>query len=269
MSIYVEIDIRGSLDELWHKTQAPEQHGRWDLRFTEIEYLPRPDEAQPQRFLYATRLGFGLEIRGEGETVGNREGRRGERTSALRFWSDDGKSLIREGSGYWQYVPSRGGVRFLTRYDYRTRFGAPGRTFDRLVFRPLIGWATAWSFDRLRLWIEQGIDPAVSLRRSLVHAAARVGLAALWLNRGLAATPGRPGVLGPLEVLFGLTLLVAWRSRALFVGSVVLLALDAPAVARQPVTPGLGVLALSVLGSVSGSQLPSAGRCRRTPEAAA
>ena len=25
-----------------------------------------------------------------------------------------------------------------------------------------MGWATAWSFDRLRLWLEEGIDPATS-----------------------------------------------------------------------------------------------------------
>ncbi len=45
------------------------------------------------------------------------------RRSALRFWSHDPRSLILEGSGYWRYVPSVDGVRFLTSYDYRTRFG--------------------------------------------------------------------------------------------------------------------------------------------------
>ena len=93
--IYVEIRIRCGMDDLWRLTQTPELHRRWDLRFTDIEYLPRPDEAQPQRFLYATRIGFGLAIRGEGETVGSRE-KDGARTSALKFSSDDPKSLIRE-----------------------------------------------------------------------------------------------------------------------------------------------------------------------------
>ena len=79
-------------------------------------------------------------------------------------------SLIREGSGYWRYVPTGDGIRFLTWYDYRTRFGPFGRVIDRLIFRPLMGWATAWSFDRLRLWIERGIDPALSMQRSLAHA---------------------------------------------------------------------------------------------------
>ena len=74
---------------------------------------------------------------------------------------------------------------FLTWYDYETRFGWAGRAVDRLLFRPLIGWATAWSFDRLRLWIERGIDPASSLRLSLIHALSCFGLAFIWLYHGL------------------------------------------------------------------------------------
>ncbi len=149
--------------------------------FTDIEYLPRPDETEPQRFLYATRIGFGQAIQGQGETIGQRDGANGERTSALKFWSDDPKSLIREGAGYWRYVPTQDGLRFLTSYDYRVRFGALGRFFDALVFRPLIGWATAWSFDRLRLWIENGIHPVSSLQRSLIHLVARISLSFVWL----------------------------------------------------------------------------------------
>ena len=41
--IYVEIAIRAPLDELWRRTQSPDLHQRWDLRFTRIDYLPRPD----------------------------------------------------------------------------------------------------------------------------------------------------------------------------------------------------------------------------------
>lgn len=163
LTIYVETLIRSDLERLWQVTQTPELHTRWDVRFTDIRYLPRPDLAQPQRFEYETRIGFGIRIRGEGESVATREAASGVRTSSLRFWSDDPKSLIRVGSGYWQYVPVPGGVRFLTRYQYETRFGRVGRAFNSAVFKPLIGWATAWSFDRLRLWLEDGVDPAVSL----------------------------------------------------------------------------------------------------------
>jgi hypothetical protein len=56
-------------------------------------------------------------------------------------------------------VPTEDGVRFLTQYDYEPRFGVAGRAVDGLLFRPLLGWATAWSFDRLRLWLEDGIPP--------------------------------------------------------------------------------------------------------------
>ena len=185
MSIYVEIRIRGDLDELWRRTQDPRLHERWDLRFSEIAYLPRPDQTSPQRFGYATRIGFGLRIRGEGESEGSRAGDDGERVSALRFWSRDPKSLIREGSGYWRYVPTSDGIRFLTWYSYRTRFGWPGRLLDAAIFRPIMGWATAWSFDRLRLWIEKGIDPAVSGQRAVIHAIARLCIAFVFLYHGL------------------------------------------------------------------------------------
>src|SRR5262245_53500008 len=95
--IYVEILIRAPLEALWRLTQSPDLHERWDLRFTRIAYEPRPDSAAPQRFLYQTRIGFGLVVSGEGETVGDRDLSDGTRNSALRFWSADAKSLIREG----------------------------------------------------------------------------------------------------------------------------------------------------------------------------
>jgi hypothetical protein len=94
--------IAAPIDEVWLRTQDPALHEQWDLRFTSIEYLPRPDPSQPQRFLYATRVGAGLRISGEGESVGTHDGPRGERTSALEFWSGDPRSLIRKGSGYWK-----------------------------------------------------------------------------------------------------------------------------------------------------------------------
>jgi hypothetical protein len=163
--IYVETRIHAPLDEVWEKTQLPELHRRWDLRFTSIDYLPRV-EGEPQRFRYATRLGFGVRVEGTGESVGEREGAAGARTSALTFRSDDRKSLIRAGSGFWRYVPTDDGIRFLTRYDYEPRWGIVGRIVDRVAFRPLLGWATAWSFDRLRLWLEEGVPPERSRRRA-------------------------------------------------------------------------------------------------------
>jgi hypothetical protein len=105
--IYVEIPIHANMDELWEKTQNPELHQRWDLRFSQIEYLPRQAD-ELQKFLYRTRVGFGLKIDGQGESVGERDGDGGARTSSLKFWSEDPKSLIKTGSGYWKYVPDSG-----------------------------------------------------------------------------------------------------------------------------------------------------------------
>ena len=45
--IYVEVRVRGSMEDLWRLTQEPALHRRWDLRFSEIRYLPRRDPAQP------------------------------------------------------------------------------------------------------------------------------------------------------------------------------------------------------------------------------
>ena len=179
MGIYVETRIRGAIDDLWERTQSPNLHSQWDLRFSAIHYLPRPNPAHAQRFQYVTRIGFGLRVHGVGETVGERETGNGRRTSALKFWSDDPKSPIAVGSGYWQYLPTGHDVCFLTWYDYQTRFGFAGRIFDRLMFRPLLGWATAWSFDRLRLWIEQDIEPKTALQSSVAHGLARTGMACL------------------------------------------------------------------------------------------
>lgn len=292
--IYVEILIGAPLDEVWRHTQDPALHQRWDLRFTGIDYLPRSDESQPQHFSYATRIGFGLVIRGEGSSLTQRDGREGT-TSALRFWSDDHKSLIRDGSGYWKYVPVEGGIRFLTLYSYATRFGSAGRWFDALVFRPVMGWATAWSFDRLRLWLEQGTDPTDALRRSALYALARVTLAAIWIYQGLVlkllyADSGELDILrssglfvgwerriltmvGLLEISFGLLLLACWhRARLLLLNVLVLVALaigaavSQPSVFTQPFNPPtltLAMVALSFAGLLSYRDLPSARHCLR------
>jgi len=292
--IYVEIDMHCTMDDLWARTQSPELHRQWDMRFTDIEYLSRPDTSQPQRFLYSTRIGFGLRIVGEGETLGSREGD-GSRTSALKFWSLDPKSLIREGSGYWQYIPTDEGVRFLTWYDYSTRFGFIGRFFDAVVFRPIMGWATAWSFDRLRLWIEKQIDPASALRQSVIYAISRVVVAFIWIYHGLVpkllsanpdeAAMSRAAGIGPehlravlqavglAEMVFGLALLAAWRAGSLFVvtsllmiAGLMIVAIKSPAyltAAFNPVTLNVAMIALSAIGLLSGRNLPSAARCQR------
>jgi hypothetical protein len=182
--IYVESRIDAPIDRVWDATQQPDQHQRWDLRFGRISYLPRTD-GEPQRFTYATTVAPGVTIGGTGESLGERDRPDGTRWSGLRFWAADRRSLIDAGAGYWRYVPTGSAVRFLTRYDYRPRWGRVGELIDRWVFRPAFGWATAWSFDRLRLWLEDGIPPERSRDQAVAHAIAVSGLAAVFAYQGL------------------------------------------------------------------------------------
>jgi len=291
--IYVERLIHGDIESVWEQTQRPELHQLWDLRFTKIEYLPRASEAEPQRFKYTTRIGFGLQIDGQGQSTGNLDASTGMRTSALRFWSDDPKSLIEEGSGYWQYIPTQAGVRFLTWYDYRTRFGALGRLLDKLLFRPLLGWATAWSFDRLSLLIEQGLDPRVAMQFSAIHACSRLSIAFVWLWQGLLpklvfnsvderammaashlATSLLP-LVGLVEIAIAVVAITSWRRRSFFLFNIAAMvvalatvAIKAPLYlvgAFNPVTLNLAMIALSAIGYITAAEIPSASRCSRQP----
>ena len=171
--LYVETLIRAEAEDLWRATQDPGQHQRWDLRFTQITYLSPPADDGRQRFRYSVSLLPGLRVAGTGVHAGERLKPDGTRTSVLRFESGQLLSLIRSGTGYWRYVPTPAGIRFLTGYDYRPGWGRLGEVADRL-FRPAMGWATAWSFDRLRIWLEDGIPPERSLRRWALDAALRV-----------------------------------------------------------------------------------------------
>jgi len=226
--IYVETFIQAPIDSVWEYTQNPQLHQQWDLRFSEINYLPKVNEQDRQKFLYRTNIGFGLSIAGEGESYGTKEVN-GVRTSSLVFGTEQRISLIEQGSGFWRYIPKDDGVTFLTLYDYRTRFGWLGKYFDSLVFRPMIGWATAWSFDALRLWLELGIHPRSSIFRCLRYWIVSIVLCFLWVYQGLVpkllfANTGElelisqiglfrgyePFVLaiaGVLEILFGLSFL--------------------------------------------------------------
>src|SRR4029077_19600888 len=99
--------------------------------------------------------------------------------------SEDRRSLIRSGSGYWKYEQVKDEGRFIPGYDYGVCGGVIGRTFDRLVFRPLMGWATAWSFDRLRLWIEADVEPHRAARKTLIPALTAATVALVWMCHGV------------------------------------------------------------------------------------
>ncbi len=290
--LYVEARIQGSMDRVWELTQVPSLHERWDLRFSAITYLPRLTPDEPQRFTYATRIGPGLQIEGTGESVTTRESDGGIRTSSLAFWSRSRLSLIREGSGYWKYVPVAHGLRFFTWYDYQVRWGVAGRLAD-VVFRPLIGWATAWSFDRLRLWAEEDIPPEVVRTCTLIYTLARLTVVFIWLWHGLvpkllfrhhdelqmlreAGVSARVlPLFGGAEVLAGLMGLVFWRWRAYLaltavamVMALIGVALRSPeylTAAFNPVTLNGGMFSLSVIGWWAWQGSAFAGRCRRQP----
>ncbi len=176
--LYVETTVRCAMPELWRLTQDPALHERWDLRFTRITYLPAA-VGEPTRFRYATTVLPGLKVEGVGVTMGERVRPDGTCTSALRFGTDHPLSVITTGSGYWRYVPVADGIRFLTGYDYKPRYASAD-----LLFRPLLGWATAWSFDRLRLWLERGITPRRALRNALFDVLSRIAVVALTASLG-------------------------------------------------------------------------------------
>jgi len=297
MSIYVEVLVRAPMDALWTHTQTPALHELWDLRFSRIEYLPLSRGTDPQRFRYTTRIGCGLEVSGEGETVGHRRLDDGSASSALKFASAEPVSLIREGSGYWKYIPTADGVRFLTWYDYRTRFGALGAVVDRLIFRPLIGWATAWSFDRLRLWLEDRVDPAQAVRQTLVHVVSRLALAAVFAyqgaipklvarhadelamleDAGIPATAGSMALtaLGTCELAIAAALLVAWCRRwpawvslALMPIATAVVGVHSPrflTAAFNPFALNVAVAALAAIDLLVLAGVPSASHCLRRP----
>jgi len=154
--IYVRIVIRAPLQRVWELTQDPAEHARWDLRFSRIT----PEQQLPSggyRFRYERRMPFHT-IHGTGTSIGERRNVDGTATSALRFDTRDRLSPLGAGRGFWRYERTEDGAGtvFTTGYDYAPGWGRP---LDRLVLRRVIGWMTAWSFDRLRIWAEDGIPP--------------------------------------------------------------------------------------------------------------
>ncbi|MGO4372074.1 DoxX-like family protein [Paenibacillus sp. 2TAB19] len=302
--IYVELNIEAPLEELWVHTQQPELHQQWDLRFTEINYLPREQEEAEQHFQYRTRIGFGLQIEGTGITTSKEKaGKDGKETrlSTLSFRSEQAMSLISQGGGYWSYKPEGDGiVKFITLYDYQTRFGLLGKLFDTAVFRPLFGFATAWSFDRLRIWLEHRIPPSVTAGRALVHYTSVITLVSLWFYMGLVPKlfytetsgefdimqhTGMFGgyevpmirVLGVLELFLGLAAAIGHRSAwSSILQAALLLLLTVPICIVypemlqspfNPVTVSLPMLACCFAAYKTRNFLPSAARCIRKPPA--
>lgn len=291
--IFVKTEIDTSMDRIWKYTQDPTLHTQWDSRFSEITYLEK-QENEPQRFLYKTKIGFGLEIAGTGESLGERIDEKGERVSSLKFETDNPISLIRVGRGYWKYKQVGKRIEFLTQYDYESRYGKAGQIIDRFIFRPLLGWATAWSFDTLKIWLEKGYHPRQSMIKALSYWLVCLSLAFIWIYQGLvpkllflhpqevkmtAALFGYSNSqtivqwIGLLEILFGRLWLWPFQKRKLFLVQVVMMISLAATVGISdlehfshpfnPITLNVSIIFLSVIGYINSSNLPRASRCQR------
>ncbi len=159
--IVVEAIIPCAVETLWERSQEPDLHILWDIRFSHIKYLEELDEKGFQLMDYRTKIGFGLEIKGIGRYLQNTP----LKHSTFEFESNDWKSIIKIGRGIWQYKPCTEGTYFRTVYDYDTNYGFFGAMVDRILFRPMMQLATEWSFETLRRWCE-GRESEVEKRRS-------------------------------------------------------------------------------------------------------
>ncbi|WP_155590882.1 DoxX-like family protein [Lysinibacillus cavernae] len=289
--IYVEVEIQAPIDEAWAYTQNPKLHEQWDLRFTSITYIPKKEPEEPQRFTYVTKIMPGLQVSGWGESKGEHHKENGTKTSTLHFGTPQKISPIAEGKGYWQYIPNNEGLTFLTQYDYQTRYGRLGAFMD-LFFRPLMGWATALSFDVLKRWLETGENPAAQYRRFFLTMLISILFSFVWFYHGLV-----PKIIvqhpqeimmtasffshadqmvvwiGFAEIFFALCWLYPRGKRLLFGMQIIffpLLTLGA-IVANQssviapfnPLTFNSSLWVLSIIGFIFSKDLPSAKSCRR------
>ncbi len=295
--IYVEIPIKADIEKIWQKTQTPELHEQWDLRFSSISYLPKNTEDEPQSFLYERKIGFSLKVAGWGKSSGAHNNKDGTRTSSLHFGTDQKISPIKEGKGYWQYVPAEEGTIFLTQYDYEIRNkGLFGKIVD-FFFRPLIGWGTALSFDVLKRWLEKGELPRIQYLRFCCSALITALFFLVWVYQGLVpkilmmhpveltmlsdltSMEGEKArmllmLIGAAEIMFGTAWLFYRNKRQLHALQILIfpvLTLSAviaePTVATHPFNPltfNLSLWLLSFVGFLLGKDLPTAANCVRT-----
>lgn len=294
--IYVELPIESEMDKLWNATQTPDLHEQWDLRFSSITYLPKK-ENKPQEFTYKTIIGPGLSVEGWGKSAGSFHAKDGSRTSSLHFGTDQVSSIIHEGRGYWKYIPqSDSSITFLTQYNYKPGLGRIGKLIDQFMFRPLIGWGTALSFDVLKRWLEQGDSPSSQYVRFFSNWIITLLFSFIWLYHGLVPKiiglhPAEIGMVqsavpisyiqaswivliaGIIEVVFGLVWLVYSKKRQLFRLQIIiypLLTVGAiiaqPSSAVDPFNPltfNLALFILSVVGFMSSKNVPTAKNCKR------
>jgi hypothetical protein len=293
--IYVEIPIQVEIEKVWDASQKPDMHEQWDLRFTSITYLPKKED-EPQEFVYSRTVGPFLNVEGWGKSVGSLHKEDGTRSSSLQFGTEQWISPIREGRGYWKYEPQKAGVKFLTQYDYDVNFDRAGEVADKLAFRPLIGWATALSFDVLKRWLEQGEAPRSQYMRFFSTYLMTLLFAFIWMYQGLVpkiigmhieerAMVGsvlalsEKGIttsvllIGIAEVLLGISWLFYRNKKHLFTLQLILFPLltiaaiiAVPATAIHPFNPvtfNLSLIVLTMIGLFISKDVPSARSCKR------
>lgn len=293
--IYVEIPIQVGIEKVWDASQKPNMHEQWDLRFSSIIYLPK-EEGKPQEFVYSRTVGPFINVEGWGKSVGTFHKENGTRSSSLQFGTEQWISPIREGRGFWKYEPKEDGVKFLTQYDYDVNFGFVGKVADKLAFRPLIGWATALSFDVLKRWLEQGEAPRSQYMRFFSTYLMTILFAFIWMYQGLVpkiigmhveerAMVGsvllvsEKGIttsvllIGIAEVLLGISWLFYRNKKHLFTFQLILFPLltiaaiiAVPATAVHPFNPvtfNLSLIVLSIIGLFISKDVPSARSCKR------
>ncbi|MEO4054751.1 DoxX-like family protein [Solibacillus sp. CAU 1738] len=293
--IYVEINMNTSIDTVWEYTQNPKLHEQWDLRFSEINYIPKETEDSPQTFTYKTNVLPFISVEGWGESKGTHHKDNGSKTSSLHFGTEQKISPITQGKGYWQYVLNENQLTFLTQYDYNVRYGKVGQAFD-IVFRPLMGWATALSFDVLKRWIDTGEPPAVQYRRFFLSILISVLFFFIWFYQGLvpkllvvhpeevalltalssmegtAAQLAVQGI-GLAEILYSLFWLMPINKRPLFILQIFLfpiLTISAVLASSETLVGPFNVLTLnmtlfvlSIIGLSLHQNIPTAKSCKR------
>ncbi len=218
------------------------------------------------------------------------------RTSALHFGTDDAISPIKEGRGYWKYIPNRNSITFLTQYDYDVNFGKFGQVLDRLLFRPLIGWGTALSFDVLKRWLEKGESPLSQYFRFFIVWFITFLFGFVWIYHGLIPKliymhPEEISMVknlvpisyekaywiviitGIIEVIFGLFWLLYKNKRNLLGLQVIVFPLlTITAIVAQPsslihpfnpLTFNSSLLFISLIGLFLSKDVPTATTCKR------
>jgi hypothetical protein len=159
--IVEEAMIPAPVEMVWQRTQEPDLHVLWDIRFNPIRYLDEKDKRGFRLMDYRTSIGLGIEVAGFGHYLQSIP----LSLSSFEFDSYDWKSIITMGRGIWLYKPRENATYFKTVYDYQVRFGVLGRLVDYLLFRNFIRLATEWGFETLRLWC-MGNESGLPQRRS-------------------------------------------------------------------------------------------------------